>query len=103
MIPIGWAIGSGLDQVGARLEDVEWVILGIVLVAAAVQGIIGAVSASALVLTGSVLLASNRCSSSEDWCGYRRSASYDNPDERTLSALRRQKGRVVPRAATCDL
>jgi membrane protein DedA with SNARE-associated domain len=39
MIPIGWAIGRGLDHLGADLKEVEWIVLGIVLAAAAVRGI----------------------------------------------------------------
>ena len=39
MIPIGWGIGKGLDQLGADLKRVEWVILGAVLVAATVKGL----------------------------------------------------------------
>lgn len=39
MIPIGWAIGLGLDRLGADLKRVEWIVLGIVLTAAAGRGI----------------------------------------------------------------
>ncbi len=39
MIPIGWAIGRGLDRFGTRLREVEWAILGVVLLAACVKGL----------------------------------------------------------------
>lgn len=39
MIPIGWAIGSGLENLGADLRKIEWLILGAVVVAAVVKGI----------------------------------------------------------------
>jgi len=42
MMPIGWAIGLGLNRLGADLIRVEWVVLvvlGILLVAVAGRGI----------------------------------------------------------------
>lgn len=38
MIPIGWAIGKGVDQAGVRLREVEWLVLGIIVAAAATKG-----------------------------------------------------------------
>lgn len=38
MIPIGWAIGLGLDRLGADLKRVEWLVVGIVLVVAVGRG-----------------------------------------------------------------
>jgi len=39
MIPVGWAIGLGLDRLGADLRRLEWLVLGIVLAGATAQGI----------------------------------------------------------------
>lgn len=41
MIPIGWAIGRGLEALGAQLRDIELAILLLVLAAALVKGVVG--------------------------------------------------------------
>jgi membrane protein DedA with SNARE-associated domain len=38
MIPLGWLIGVGLDNLGADLKRLEGVILTVVLVMAAIKG-----------------------------------------------------------------